>query len=65
MITLESIKEKLGFDPITMEGYPNEEYDEWLTVDKPSVYSVLSLEELLFLRDIKEGKSQEDANAAR
>ena len=54
MITLESIREKLGFDPITMEGYPHEEYDEWLTVDKPSVYSVLSLEELLYLQDLKE-----------
>ena len=51
MITIESIIEKLGFDPREKvpEG-PNK--DEWVIDDsKPNPFSVLTREESKFLRD--------------
>ena len=51
MITMESIKEKLGFDPIDYFSTPIESNLDPYKVDdsKPSVWAVLSLEEIEWL----------------
>ena len=48
MITLEAIKEKLGFDP--MEPPKNDNDDGWSVDDsKPSIWEPLTQEESLFV----------------
>lgn len=47
------ICEKLGFNPTIPEDFPMPKIDKWTVDDNPSPFSVLTLEESMFL--IKEG----------
>lgn len=48
MITYERICEKLGCEPKDVKP---KEYPEWVINDEPSVWSKLTLEEMLFIKD--------------
>lgn len=50
MITLESIKKKLGFDPLDHDYWNG---DPWLVDDRPShLYDSLSIDEIHFLYEL-------------
>lgn len=54
MITLESIKQKLGFNPLTYDFAPK---DKWLIDDNdPHLFDPLSIDELNFLIALSEKK---------
>lgn len=58
MITMDSIKKKLGFDP--MNPPKNESDDTWVVDDAtPSVWAPLNKEELLFVLENCMGVSKE------